>query len=126
MHLGSAIVLHIVRALAAGSWQRTCHGAPAMHRSQPPITSPCISTPPPCDSRPPHAEPSHAAEAVLNPSSVRAQSVLSPCSVRAQAELRAAQVSSMNFWTVGSELGSGLTRVGSVCSDASGSGTWLG
>ena len=29
----------------------------------------------------------------------------------------------MNFWTVGSELGSGLTRVGSVCSEASGSGT---
>ena len=75
----------------------------------------------------PSSEPSHAPEAVLNPSSVRAQSVLRPCSVRAaQAELRAAQVSSMNFWTVGSELGSGLTRVGSVCSDASGSGTWLG
>lgn len=29
----------------------------------------------------------------------------------------------MKAWTVGSELGSGLTRVGSVCSDASGSGT---
>ena len=58
----------------ARRWQRTCHGAPAMHRSQPPITSPCISTPPPCDSRPPHSEPSHAPETVLSPGSGRAAS----------------------------------------------------
>ena len=105
VHLGSAIV----RALAAGSARATAR-------------LPCIDPNPRSPARS-YARRRRAIRALLT------QSRLTPlrlCSVRAQAELRAAQVSSMNFWTVGSELGSGLTRVGSVCSDASGSGTWLG